>query len=105
MSAEPETTTTKQVSSCHPAVAASEEEESEQPTQGKTKRKKAKKSCINTLPLARVKRILKSDPDVKLISNDAALLVCRSAVRWALGGSLSVCPCCNSSNFAAGTAL
>jgi hypothetical protein len=48
---------------------------------GRVKRTKAKKSCLNTLPLARVKRILKTDPDVKLISNDAALLVCRSTVR------------------------
>jgi hypothetical protein len=71
------------------------EEEEEQPAvkkrKGKVKRTKAKKNCLNTLPLARVKRILKSDPDVKLISNDAALLVCRSAVPQLLSCTHSLC--------------
>lgn len=30
------------------------------------------------LPLARVKRIVKTDPDIKLISSDAAFLITRS---------------------------
>uniref|UniRef100_A0A6B2LU07 Chromatin accessibility complex protein 1 n=1 Tax=Arcella intermedia TaxID=1963864 RepID=A0A6B2LU07_9EUKA len=36
-------------------------------------------SSVNLqLPLARVKRIIKSDPDVKLISSDAAFLIAKS---------------------------
>ncbi|EFA83640.1 putative histone-like transcription factor [Heterostelium album PN500] len=42
-------------------------------------KKKIKKKSVNThLPVARIRRIIKSDKDVKLIANDATLLITKS---------------------------
>jgi len=44
-------------------------------------RRAAAKETGLQLPIARVKRIVKADPDVKLISSDATFLIAKSAVR------------------------
>jgi len=47
-------------------------------TKDEKKKTKRPSKSVNQLPLARIKRIIKTDPDVKLISNDAALLITRA---------------------------
>jgi hypothetical protein len=56
------------------------------PKKGDTNGKEQKEDVVEVrslvdLPLARVKRIMKSDADVKLISQEAVVLVTKAAVR------------------------
>jgi hypothetical protein len=54
------------------------EENKEQ--EDESKEEKGTKRSLTQIPLTRVKRIIKSDPDVKLISTDACFVVTKATV-------------------------